>query len=211
MHDAFVQELVRKGVLYTDRVIQAFQKVRRTDFVHQDLQPQAFEDAPLPIGYNQTISQPSTVAMMLEHLRVEPGDRILEVGCGSGWLTALLAELVGPTGMVYAIDIIPELVDLTKEHLTSYHYQNVEVRHGNGWNGLPAHAPFNRIVVSAAATHLPDALTKQLARNGRLVIPVGGDIQDLTCVEKRADGLLNVEHHHGFQFVPLVHDLRGGV
>ena len=209
MHEAFVQDLIRKGVLYSDRIIEAFKKVRRIDFIHKDLQPQAYEDAPLPIGHNQTISQPSTVAMMLELLRVHAGDRVLEVGCGSGWLTALLSELVGASGMVYAIDIIPEMVDLTKEHLTPYHLTNVEVRYGNGWKGFPEYAPYNRIVVSAATKEVPAVLTDQLARSGRLVIPIGGDIQELTCIEKDEKGMLHFERYKGIQFVPLVQNLHG--
>lgn len=207
MQEKLVRELIGQGVLHTDPVIAAFTKVRRSDFVHEELQPNAFEDAPLPIGYNQTISQPSTVAIMLELLQVQPGDRVLEVGCGSGWLTALLAELVGATGFVYAIDVIPELVDLTKDHLQTYHYKNIDARWGNGWQGLPRHAPYNRIIVSAAASSVPSALSSQLVRGGRLVMPVGGDLQDLVVIEKSNDGPLHEEHHPGFQFVPLVtHD-----
>jgi protein-L-isoaspartate(D-aspartate) O-methyltransferase len=204
MHDAFVQDLIGKGVLYTDAVIAAFEKVRRPDFVHKQMLPDSYADAPLPIGYNQTISQPSTVAIMLEHLRVEPGQRVLEVGCGSGWLTGLLAELVGASGFVYAIDILPEMVDLSEEHLRSYHFENVDVRCADGWHGVPEHAPYNRIIVSAAAEEIPVALLEQLVREGRLVMPVGGDTQDLVVVTKGVDGKIQTEHHPGFQFVPLI-------
>ncbi|MEK7570552.1 MAG: protein-L-isoaspartate(D-aspartate) O-methyltransferase [Patescibacteria group bacterium] len=207
MQEKLVRELIGQGVLHTDPVIAAFNSIRRNDFVHEELQANAYEDAPLPIGYNQTISQPSTVAIMLELLQVQPGDRILEVGCGSGWLTGLLAALAGTTGQVYAIDVLPELVDLTKEHLQPYHLKNVDVRWGNGWQGLPRHAPYNRIIVSAAAPSVPSALTAQLVRGGRLVIPIGGDLQDLVVVTKPDNGPLHEEHHPGFQFVPLVsHD-----
>lgn len=199
-----VEDLIRKGALSSEPVIAAFRKVRRPDFVHQDMLPHATEDTPLPIEHGQTISQPSTVATMLELLHVQPGDRVLEVGCGSGWLTALLAELVGPSGFVYAIDIIPQLVDLTMEHLEKYKYTNLEVRWGNGWEGNSKHAPYNRIIVSAGAGEIPQALVEQLARGGRLVVPVGGDVQDLVLVEKRADGKVDVEKFPGYQFVPLV-------
>lgn len=204
MHDAFVQELIGKGVLYTDAIIAAFEKVRRIDFVHEEMHDQAYDDAPLPIGYNQTISQPSTVAIMLEHLRVQPGERVLEVGCGSGWLTGLLAELVGETGYVYGIDIMVEMVDLTKEHLRHYHYTNFEVRCADGWHGVPEHAPYNRIVVSAAAHLVPPALLEQLARGGILVMPVGDDMQDLVVLTKDAEGNIHRESQPGFQFVPLM-------
>jgi protein-L-isoaspartate(D-aspartate) O-methyltransferase len=191
-------------VLYTDSIIAAFEKVRRIDFVHEELYDQAYEDAPLPLGYNQTISQPSTVAIMLEHLRVQPGERVLEVGCGSGWLTGLLAELVGASGYVYAIDIMPEMIDLTKEHLRHYHFANIDVHCADGWHGVPEHAPYNRIVVSAAAHLVPPALLEQLARGGILVMPVGDDRQDLVVLTKDDDGAIRKESQPGFQFVPLM-------
>ncbi|MFA6043174.1 MAG: protein-L-isoaspartate(D-aspartate) O-methyltransferase [Patescibacteria group bacterium] len=199
-----VEDLIHKGALSSEPVIAAFRKVRRQDFVHQDMLLHATEDTPLPIAHGQTISQPSTVATMLELLHVQPGDRVLEVGCGSGWLTALLAELVGSSGFVYAIDIIPQLVDLTMEHLEKYKFTNVEVKWGNGWEGNVTHAPYNRIIVSAGAVETPSVLVDQLARGGRLVVPVGGDVQDLVVVEKRSDGKVDTEKFPGYQFVPLV-------
>jgi len=204
MHEVLAKELIGKGVLYSDNIIKAFQKVRRVDFVHEDFHTQAYDDAPLPIGKGQSISQPSTVAQMLEMLQAKPGDRILEVGCGSGWLTALLAEIIGPSGFVYAIDIIPELTELTKHHLVSYHFTNIETVIGNGWLGLVKHAPFNRIIVSAAAPKIPVALTEQLAHGGSLVMPVGEDIQDLVLLKKSETGEVTEEHHPGYQFVPLI-------
>ncbi|RJO59486.1 protein-L-isoaspartate(D-aspartate) O-methyltransferase [Candidatus Parcubacteria bacterium] len=204
MQEAFVKELIGKGVLYSENIIKAFQKVRRIDFVHEDFHTQAYEDAPLPIGKGQSISQPSTVAQMLELLQVEPGNRVLDVGCGSGWLTGLLAEIVGPSGFVYAVDIIPELTELTKHHLYSYHFTNIETRIGNGWLGLPEHAPYDRIVVSAAASEVPKPLIDQLAHGGRLIMPVGEDIQDLVLLSKDLQGKLEKQVQPGFQFVPLV-------
>jgi len=204
MHETMIQELIGKGVLYSDNIIQAFKKVRRIDFVHEDFHSQAYDDAPLPIGKGQSISQPSTVAQMLELLAAEPGNRVLEIGCGSGWLTALLAEIIGPSGYVYAIDIIPELTELTKHHLVSYHFTNIITKIGNGWLGIPEHAPFNRIIVSAAAPKIPEKLIQQLTHGGRLVMPVGEDIQDLVLLKKSASGEISEEHHPGYQFVPLI-------
>lgn len=204
MHEQFVRELVGKGVLHSDAIIEAFRKVRRADFVHKHMLPQAYDDAPLPIGYAQTLSQPSTVALMLESSQVQPGDRVLEVGSGSGWLTGLLAHLVGPSGYVYAIDILPEMVDLTEEHLRPYHFTNIDVRCADGWHGLPERSPFSRILVSAAAAKIPDALVEQLAEGGRLVMPVGEDVQDLVIATKLDDGTLHQERQPGFQFVPLI-------
>lgn len=204
MHQQFVQGLIGKGVLHTDTIIAAFRAVRREDFVHKQMLPQAYDDAPLPIGYAQTLSQPSTVALMLELSHVQPGDRVLEVGSGSGWLTGLLAHLVGESGHVYAVDIMPEMVDLTEEHLRAYHFPNVVVRCADGWHGLPEHAPYTRIIVSAAAARIPDALVEQLAEGGRIVMPVGDDVQDLVVATKRDDGSLHTERHPGFQFVPLI-------
>jgi len=172
--------------------------------VHEDFHSQAYDDAPLPIGKGQSISQPSTVAHMLELLAIKPGDRILEIGCGSGWLTALLAEITGPSGYVYAIDIIPELTELTKHHLVAYHFNNIETKIGNGWLGLSQQAPFNRIIVSAAAPKIPEQLIQQLAHGGRLVMPVGEDIQDLVLLKKSEAGEIIEERHPGYQFVPLI-------
>lgn len=203
-----IDELIHEGVLHTEQYIAAFRAVRRADFLHTDMQQFADENVALPIIHGQNISQPYTVAFMLEHLQPQPGDRILEVGCGSGWVTGLLAQIVGASGYVYAIDIIPQLVDLTQEHLRKYKFENIHLQWGNGWKGVPEHAPFNRIIVSAGAPKVPQTLVDELAHNGKLVVPVGEDIQELYVITKHSDGKLTQDLFPGFQFVPMVGDIR---
>jgi protein-L-isoaspartate(D-aspartate) O-methyltransferase len=166
----------------------AFLKVRRHMFVPQQVAPFAYQNQPLPIGFDKTISQPFIAALMTELLDIEPTDRALEVGTGLGYQTAILAELAE---QVWTIDIVEEFAAIAAPNLRQFGYDNVDVRVGDGSRGWPEQAPFDVILLTAAAKQLPPALVEQLATGGRMVLPLAEDgVQQLTRVEKRADGEL---------------------
>jgi protein-L-isoaspartate(D-aspartate) O-methyltransferase len=183
------------------RVIDAIRAVPRHSFVPTDQLDQAYADHPLPIGYGQTISQPSLVAMMTELLDVQPGERVLEIGTGSGYQAAILREL---TDQVYSVEIIPELAASAGAVLVALGYGDVHVDRRDGYFGWPEHGPYDAIVVTAAPDHLPSPLLDQLAPGGRIVIPIGppGDVQTLWLVTRDA-GEVRLEQLMSVQFVPL--------
>ncbi len=183
------------------RLDAAFDRVRRTDFLPRNQQRFAGDDTALSIGYGQTNSQPSTVRAMLDLLDVEPGHRVLDVGCGSAWTTALLGHLVGPEGEVVGVEIVPELVSWGRANLASYDMPWTSVRQaGEGVLGAPESAPYDRVLVSAEATRLPGELLDQLVGGGLMVVPVEGR---MTVVRRTADGP-EVSHEGWYWFVPLV-------
>jgi protein-L-isoaspartate(D-aspartate) O-methyltransferase len=184
-----------------DTIERAFQQVDRLDFIPRDMSYLAAIDGPLPIGFGQTISQPSTVRLMLEWLDVQPGDKVLDIGSGSGWSSALLAHIVGLKGKVLAVERIPALVLLGRKNCQKAGVSNVEFYHAGNDYGLSEHAPYDRILVSAAADHLPETLINQLKINGKLVIPFKHDI--LEIVRTGTNGYTS-QSHHGFVFVPLI-------
>jgi protein-L-isoaspartate(D-aspartate) O-methyltransferase len=158
-------------------------------------------DSPLPIGFGQTNSQPTTVRMMLDWLEVKPGNKILDVGSGSGWTTALLGKLSGPKGRVYAVEIVPELVAFGRANCERIGVTNARFYQAKKRLGLPRYAPYQRILVSAAAREVPKELLEQLAPAGKMVIPVNYDVLE---IEKRPDGQVDTIPHGGFAFVPLI-------
>ena len=180
---------------------QAMQSVPREHFVPDEVSSQAHLDAPLPIGFDQTISQPTTVKRMLSWLNVQPGDKVLDVGSGSGWTTALLSRLTSEDGRVYAVERIPELVAFGQRNCDDLGISNVSFHKASDTFGLPEYAPYDRILVSAAANELPDALTKQLTPNGKLVIPINDDIIEY---QNRPNQKPIITVHHGYRFVPLI-------
>jgi protein-L-isoaspartate(D-aspartate) O-methyltransferase len=185
-----------------ERVVAAMRAVPRHSFVPRDVLARAYEDLPLPIGYGQTISQPSLVARMTWLLELEPGDRVLEVGTGSGYQAAILAEL---TDEVYSVEIIPELEATAREVLDELGYDRVLVERRDGYFGWPEHAPYEAIVVTAAPDHLPSPLVDQLSPSGgRMVIPIGppGDVQTLWLVTRNEDEVA-MEEVVKVRFVPL--------
>jgi protein-L-isoaspartate(D-aspartate) O-methyltransferase len=200
------ERMVRKQIeargVTNARVLDAMRRVPRHRFVPERSADAAYHDRPLPIGHAQTISQPFIVATMTELVDPQPGDRILEIGTGSGYQAAVLAELVG---QLYTIEIIPELADTAREALDAEGYTNVEVITGDGYRGLPEHAPFDGIVVTAAPAEVPPALVAQLAEDARLVIPVGRADQELLVLE-RTDGGVSQRSIYPVRFVPLVRD-----
>ncbi len=158
-HEALIQELIRDGYLKTPRIIEAFKKIDRGRFVPRELARTAYINEPLPIGHGQTISQPLTVAFMMELLRPEPGQKILDVGFGSGWTVALLARIVGENGKVYGLEIVPELFEFGEKNIERFGVKNAELHLSSGWEGLQEKVPFDRILVSAAAPKIRRAMS----------------------------------------------------
>ncbi|MCE4604608.1 MAG: protein-L-isoaspartate(D-aspartate) O-methyltransferase [Aeropyrum sp.] len=200
-------ETLRRIRLVTDeRVLEALLRVPRHLFVPPEYASMAYEDRPLPIGMGQTISAPGVVGRMLQLLDPRPGDKVLDVGAGSGYQTALLAELVKPGGRVIAVERIPELAQLARENLEKAGYgENVEIVVADGSKGLPQHAPYNKIKVAASAPKPPQPLIQQLAPGGRLVIPIGPpETQTLTIIEKTPHGEIREKKDIEVLFVPLI-------
>ncbi len=194
-----VATLRAKGI--TDpRVLDAIARVPRHRFVDPSLERLAYEDRPLPIGNEQTISQPFTVAFMTQLLDVHPGMKVLEVGTGSGYQTAVLLEL---GARVYSVERIKELAREAKERLENLGYFPERIVYGDGYAGLPVFAPFDRIIVTAGAPYVPPALTEQLAPGGLMVIPVGQGVQEMLRIEKDDEGRLHTRSYGEFTFVPL--------
>jgi len=179
-----VEELRRHGIR-DEKVLAAMLRVPRHRFVPGDIRSRAYEDRPLPIGFDQTISQPHVVAFMTEVVRLSPGDRVLEIGTGSGYQAAILAELVKE---VDTIELIPELAARAAAVLRDLGYRNIRTRVGDGYLGWPERAPFDAIIVTAAPPEVPGALVEQLAVGGRMVVPVGTGAQDLRLITRHTDG-----------------------
>lgn len=184
-------------------VIRAMRSVPRHEFVPSELMHAAYNDTPLDIGFGVTISQPYIVAAMSELLELRRQHRVLEIGTGSGYQAAILAELAGD---VFSIEVVPELARSSKERLQRLGYRNVHVREGDGYDGWPEEAPFDRIMLTAAPEQLPQTLIDQLAPAGRLVAPVGGfNQQELILVEKLARNEIRKRVVFPVLFVPMVH------
>lgn len=198
------QHIINEGYLQTPEIIEAFNAIDRKDFIQPELANEAYFNSPLPIGHGQTISQPLTVAFMLERLQPQAGDNILDVGYGSGWQTALLAHLVGPRGKVVAIERIKELKDFGEKNVAKYGFRNVKFILGDGSLGYSSAAPFDKIIVAAAAAKVPPKLLPQLKIKGRLVIPVGEGMQDIVVITKVGGKQYIEQRFAGFIFVPLI-------
>jgi len=199
-HNMVKTQLIPRGIA-DPRVLAVMRKVPRHRFVPSHLWDQAYNDYPLPIGEDQTISQPYIVALMTEILEPREADKVLEIGMGSGYQAAILADLVA---QVFTIDRMAPLVAAARQVLESLGYRNIKTRLGDGTEGWPEEGPFDGIMVTAAAPQVPRPLTEQLALGGRLVIPVGDRYsQTLTLVRKIKDGL-KYEYHGGCRFVPLI-------
>ena len=200
--ERMVAEQIEKRGVKDKRVLQAMCTVPRHKFVPDELKAYAYEDRPLPIGCGQTISQPYIVALMTELLKVDEEDKVLEVGTGSGYQAAILSQIVRE---VYTIEIFEELGISAKRRLRELGYSNVKVRIGDGYYGWPEEAPFDAIIVTCAATHIPPPLIAQLREGGRMCIPVGGafQVQNLMLVEKR-DGKITSRNILPVRFVPML-------
>jgi protein-L-isoaspartate(D-aspartate) O-methyltransferase len=200
-----VNDLIRNGYLKTDSIIEAFERIGRIEFVPKEIESQANVNVALPIGYGQTISQPLVVAFMLELLDPREGQKIMDVGSGSGWTTALLSYIVGQKGKVVSLEIIEELLTIGKKNTDKFGFVKngiAEFHNVDGNNGFPAQAPYDRILVSASvAGKIPPALKEQLAIGGKMVLPVRDSI---IYIEKRAADDFYEERFPGFIFVPLI-------
>lgn len=202
--DKLINDLVKQGYLKSPLLIKAFDKIKRLNFLPKELFGQEIIDSPLPIGHGATISQPLTVAFMFELLKLKSGQNILDVGSGSGWTSALLAEIVGPKGKVSAIERIAQLKIFGEKNANRYNFSNLKFYCRDGAKGLPKVAPFDRILVSAAAMEIPKALKNQLKIGGRMVIPTAA--QDIRLIEKIAENKFKEKIYQGFLFVPLIQD-----
>jgi protein-L-isoaspartate(D-aspartate) O-methyltransferase len=195
-----VDYLIRSGVLSTPVVIKAFRAVDRGNFVRPDYLDQAYGDYPLPIGAGQTISQPTTVAIMLELLQPQRGEKVLDVGSGSAWTTALLSEIVGSKGQVVGVEIVPELVLFGKKNLGKYDFPQTKIKQAEKGLGWPEEGPYDRILVSAAGSEWPTELVDQLKISGRMVIPILGSVWQIIKTSKDS---FKQHEYPGFVFVPL--------
>ena len=201
------QQIEARGIRNSE-VLEAMRNVRREQFVPAGIRFYATADTPLPIGHDQTISQPYIVAYMTELLELGRDHRVLEIGTGSGYQTAVLATLCDH---VYSIEIVPQLAERAKRTLADLGYGNVRVLTGDGYGGWPEHAPFDRIIVTAAPPELPQALIDQLAADGRLVAPVGRNpnSQKIVLVTKDSDGNVRQRGQLPVRFVPMVREVGG--
>ncbi len=196
-------QIAARGV--TDpRVLEAMRRVPRHRFVPEEYQKEAYEDYPLPIGEGQTISQPYIVAFMTEILQVQPGQKVLEIGTGSGYQAAVLAAM---GAQVTTIEILPSLAEKAQARLAEVGYGGVRVLTGDGYRGYPAGAPYDAIIVTAAPERIPEPLIEQLAVGGRLVVPIGRYTQELKLLRKTADGT-TVEDVLPVRFVPMVGEVE---
>ena len=203
----YTSHLIGKHVL-DPRVMKAMEEVPREVFIPGSMMHFAFENGPLPIGYGQTISQPYIVALMSDLLQTQDDHVVLEIGTGSGYQTAILSRMVR---QVYSIEVVRELGEASAGRLKDLGYTNVECRIGNGYAGWPEHAPYNGIIVTAAATHIPQSLIDQLVTGGHLVIPVGEpyEAQELIVVTRGEGDHTDVREILGVAFVPMQEEVDG--
>ena len=201
---ALLDDLIKRGWLKTEKIIKAFEEIKRIDFLPENVKDLAELNEALPIGRGQTISQPLVVAFMLELLKPEKGDKILDIGSGSGWTSALLAHIVGKEGKIIAIEIIPELTEFGKKNVEKYNFVEkgiVKFVCADGSKGYENEAPFDKILASASARQIPKVWKEQLKIGGRIVTPIGSSIW---LFLKKSDKEFEGTEYPGFVFVPLI-------
>lgn len=199
---AMIQNDIKGRGVKDNKVLDAMARIPRHLFVEERLRERAYADYPLPIGDGQTISQPYVVALMTEALRLKPGDRVLEIGTGSGYQAAVLAEIVKE---VYTIEIRKSLADMAEKRFRELGYKNVKVKYADGYFGWEEYAPFDAIIITASANHIPPPLIRQIKEGGRLILPLGSTVyyQMLTLLTKKK-GDLDVEQMGSVAFVPMI-------
>ena len=206
-YENLINSLIKDGYLKTQSIIEAFQKIDRVDFVPEEYKSDAYANAPLPIGFNQTISQPLTVAFMLELLEPKPNEKILDIGTGSGWTCALLAELIGENGKVVGIERITELKEMAEKNVSKYNFiknKRAEIILADGSKGYKKETPYDKIIAGAASQgDVPLNWRKQLKIGGRIVAPVENSI---LTIDKVAINKYSQKEYFGFSFVPLIID-----
>ncbi len=203
-NEELVEQLIKDGYLKTQLIIDAFKAIDRVRFVPEEQKQFAYKNYPLPIGFGQTISQPLTVAFMLELLEPQPGEKILDIGSGSGWQTGLLAYCVGTEGKVIGIERIPELKEFAEENVGSLEtipQGMIKLLEGDGAKGFEAEAPFDKIIAAAAAHSIPTAWKEQLKVGGKIVAPIDESIHVL---ERKSQDEFEEKRYFGFSFVPLI-------
>lgn len=200
-NEELIDALKKQKTLHSKPIIKAFESIDRKNFVPKAYQQEAYGDYPLEIGDGQTISQPTTVAIMLELLEPNPGQRIMDIGSGSGWLTALLGHITGGSGTVHGTEVRRDLAMLGRSNLKKTGLDNTHIHYTPTTLGWPADAPYDRIVVSAATSDVPKELLNQLKSPGIMVIPIE---KNLVKISKEPSGRLSTQEHYGFAFVPLL-------
>ena len=191
-------------IISDERLLSVFVKIDRRTFVPPELEDQAYDDRPLPIGSDQTISQPTTVMIMTQALQIERGMKILEVGCGSGYQAAMLGLLTGPAGRVFSVERLSQLVAIARKNLASAGVRNVIIIEGDGTEGYAPEAPYDRIIVTAAAPAIPTPLALQLKEGGKIVVPVGDQFSQKMIVGTKKAGEIITQSIGDFVFVPLI-------
>ena len=200
--ERMVKEQIENRGISDEKVLEAMRKTPRHRFVPGTYQQHAYSDSPLPIGHDQTISQPYIVALMTELMDLHKSDKVLEIGTGSGYQAAILGRLAGE---VYTIEIVEALAKRSKALLREMDFENIHVKHGDGYKGWPEEAPFDKIIVTAAPEEVPEALKEQLKPGGKMVLPVGDQFQLLKVIRKSASGKISEETITGVRFVPMIH------
>lgn len=197
-----VEQQIKNRGIEDEKVLNAFREVPREEFVEENYKSSSYDDGALPIGAGQTISQPYIVALMIDSLNLKPDEKVLEIGTGSGYAAAVLSRIVEE---VYTIETIETLAQKAVKRFARLEYDNIEVKIGDGTLGWEENAPYDGIVVSAAAPHVPEALIKQLSDKGRIIIPVGerGGVQRLKVIKKDEEGKISEENLDYVRFVPL--------
>ena len=201
--EGLIKSWISSGTIKDRKVIEAFRKIPREEFIEESRREESYGDYPLPIGEGQTISQPTTVAIMTQALELEEGHKVLEVGSGSGYQAAIITEIIGTKGKIISTEIVPELAELAKNNIKKLALKNIEILNYDGSKGYAKEAPYDRILVAAASPKIPKPLIDQLKENGVIIIPVGNMLEQAMIKGRKTNGKLSEEILGDFVFVPL--------